>query len=270
MSPTSSSTGTSSCRSRTSPSSIARAGATRREPDWPPRGLDELDRGRPPDDEDDELASAARSAARNVLKAWLLVAASRRASSRASAGCSAASAARPSSCSARCSVRPARTGRRPRAARDARRAPVRARRGSDAPLDGRPDRRAARDRAAEACLIDDSFPRAFVVGRGPRSATARGQRRPAAALAASRARGGDRPRARPRPHARRAHADVRCLLAAMLVEASRIGGFLSRLLLACSRRSARRSPISCSRRSASSRADRAAAAAGDPHVWPTR
>ena len=77
--------------------------------------------------------------------------------------------------------------------------------------------RSATDRVAaqlqveppKLCLIDDGFPRAFVVGRGPGRRHARRLDRPAPGRPPRRARGGHRPRARPRAQPRRAHADVR-------------------------------------------------------------
>ena len=171
-----------------------------------------------------------RAAARNILKAWVLVAIL--AGVFGGIGWLLADE-RGAALFAFCVPTRRRRGirrRRSRAARDARCAAVRARRGSPAPLDGRPSRREARDRSAEAPADRRRLP-AGVRGRArPAQRHARGQHR---------APDGAHPRELEAVLAHElAHVRTRdvltqtqvVLLATTLLEMSRVGGFLSRFL----------------------------------------
>ena len=120
------------------------------------------------------------------------------------------------------------------------------------------------------CLIDDGFPRAFVVGRGPGRRHARRLDRAAAGRPPRGARCRHRPRARPRAQPRRPHADVRRPARddAHGDEPAR------RLPLAgAALRARRRSPRVHARMLSPRReyaADRDAASVCDPHDSPTR
>ena len=86
-------------------------------------------------------------------------------------------------------------------------------------------------RSPQIYLIDDGFPRLFVVGRGPWSSSSRGLGRGTAVAASRGARGRDRTRARPRPPDDVLVQTFVVLFATTLVETSRIGGWFSRVLL---------------------------------------
>ena len=81
-------------------------------------------------------------------------------------------------------------------------------------------------------VLPDGLPRALAAGRGPRGGGDRGQPRPAGGRTAGRARRRPRARARAHPQPRRARADGSAVVvAAALIETSRIGGWLQRALL---------------------------------------
>ena len=173
------------------------------------------------------------AAARNIFKAWLLVALL--AAAFAGVGWLLADE-RGAILFAFCSLLAASAAyarRRPRAARHARRAPVRARRGSAAPLDGRPALGAARRHAAEAPADRRRRSR----GRSSSDAGRGARRSPSATglLTALTPGEVEAVLAHELAHVRSATCSRRptpCCSATTLLELTRVGGFLSRFLLA--------------------------------------
>ena len=226
------------------------------EPDWPPRGLDER-RDEPTTATTTAVGPCARRRARNLLKAWLLVAACSRRVRRARLAARRAARARRCSPSARSSPR-SRSTRSATARCSGCSARARSRSPRIRSLRSTVDRLAAQLGVAppKLAVIDDGFPRAFVVGRGPGGVDAR---RSAPACSAPDARASSRPSiAHELAHvrsARRAHPDASRSCSPRRCSSSTPDRRLA--LARAPRRARRRSPprsrTSCSRRGASSR-----------------